>query len=296
MAPKISEKSPDKILMSFDESNQYFILNFKDDFEDFSIGESFHIDIASALRSDFNIFYSKLDIVSMFKSSKVVHIRIISGDDKKDYDFKLIGSTEAINKAFICPYKFVKTGGLPGLFDGFFSLLFIEHYREINNLNELNFDIVVNCSTFLEKKYGKYFWVYLSDIKYDGKIEDSTTKIYFYNRQDDIVAEIDYKIYSRNSRYFSGTFKSYIGGKLQIDYPTLQYYYDAFVENDLINTRIISQDMFDNFTKKEIEIYYKKLILNEKLFNYLRLDNNINYRYSKTGYTLKVFSEPWGEK
>ena len=83
---------------------------------------------------------------------------------------------------------------------------------------------------------------------------------------------------------------------MQIDYPTLQYYYDAFVENDLINTLIISQDMFDNFTKKEIEIYYKKLILNEKLFNYLRLDNNINYRYSKTGYTLKVFSEPWGEK
>jgi hypothetical protein len=296
MTSKKSDTSPDKILISFDESNQYFILNYSDDFDDVEFGKSYHIYIKGALSSDFNVFYGKLDIISMFKLSKVVHIRIITGEENKDYDFSLNGSTEAINKVFTCPYKFVRTGSIASpFFDGFFHLLFIEHYRKTNNLDDLNYDIVENCRVFLDKKYGEYYWTYTSEIKYNGRIEDSTTKIYFYNRQENIVAEIGYKIYSRNARYFSGSFKNYIAGKLQNDIPSLQYYYEAFVENNIIDSNIISKEKFDNFNKKEIEFYYKKMILNEKLLNYLRIDNNINYRYSKSAYTLKVFSEPWGE-
>ena len=296
--PKSVASKIDKILMSFDESDVFYILDYdfikKEEEEDF---KWLRINIYKALSADFNLYFNKLDIISMFKLSKVAHFRIISGYEKYDYDFPLIGSTIAINQVFLCPYKFDYNGSKPPLFDSKILSAYSEELIDKNYYNELNYnDILVNCKRYLADKYGKYFYQYISNIKFDGNIGDSTTKIYCYTRQENLIAEINYPNYSRNATYFSGNFKLYSGNKLQADSTSLYYYYNAFVDYGIINPNTTSLETFNNLNKNEIEFYYNKVILNYKLLNYLRKDESINYYYSKTAYTLKVFTETWGAK
>lgn len=271
---------PDKILMAFDDENQYYLTNF-------SYSEK-KVFVENACAPDYKVFFSLIDIISLFKSRNVVHFRILSQDQKFDFNFPLKGCTAAINQTFICPtYK--RSGDWT---DATFELMaFTLKFSEVDGGKKNFLSVAPNCIEYLQKNKGLYFFTQVKTIESSA---DSLYLLIFKNNNGEVVASVSKEVCLKNLFYFSGKPKVSSEEKKIKDLETLEIYFKAFQDYTNLITDKITFDQFSNLTKNDLMIFYKTLINNMKFLDYMRSDKSVYYHYEVNEYTFDVFIEPWG--
>jgi regulatory protein YycH of two-component signal transduction system YycFG len=174
--------APERILISFDNENFYYELNFSS-----SDDELF---ILNAYSDDFKKFLSFLDIISNLKTKKMLHIRAIEGESKLDFNFSLKGSSDAINKTFICPDYKKNWNWTDAFFEyAYFASLFTQIDNGTKNLVTFG----IKCQNYFDKEYGPYFFTQIKSIESASNAKFPT--LIFKNYQGVKVAEIESEIY-----------------------------------------------------------------------------------------------------
>jgi hypothetical protein len=280
-----NEITPQKVLMAFDEERTNYLLNF-------SFSEK-RIFIENAVTTDFKSYLAPIDIALLFKIKNTVHFRVITEDSKYDFNFPLSGSSLAINKAFLCPTYKKKYNWTDALFETmYFNLIFKKVDDGKNDYSDVSF----TCMKYLEKNFGTYFFTQIKSIVSEDENEEFPSSLIFKNGQNDIVAEIAKEDYLKNFYHFSGNPKSKENEKLLKDIKTIELYFEAFQKHtNLIVNNNITIEKFSNLSKKELLPYYKSILNNKELLDYLRIDESIYYNYDAKEYTFEVFTEAWGE-
>jgi hypothetical protein len=175
--------APERILISFDNENFYYEINFSSNDDD-------KLFVLNAYSDDFKKFLSLLDIISNLKTKKMLHIRAIEGESKLDFNFSLKGSSDAINKTFICPdYK--KSWNWV---DAFFEYAhFASLFTKIDNGTKNLVTYGIKCQNYFDKEYGPYFFTQINSI--ESASNDKYPNLIFKNYQGVKVAEIESEIY-----------------------------------------------------------------------------------------------------
>ena len=278
-----NDEAPRKVLMAFDDERTNYLINFSN--------YDNKIYIKNAVSLDYKSFYTQLDIISLFKIKKNVHFRVITETSKFDYTFPLSGSSAAINKTFICS-KYKKANNWT---DAAFELIYFSSmFNRVDN-GKKNFNSLLPiCIEYLQNKYGLYFFTQIESIETKG--QELWPTLIFKNWQKDTVAEISEKTYLKNFYHFSGKPKRDIDQKLIKDFKSIKLYYEAFQKyTNIITNNKVSLEYFSNLNKKELLPYYKSVLENKQLLDYLRLDESVYYTYEVNEYTFDVFIEAWGE-
>ena len=276
--------NPQKVLMAFDEERTNYLVNFS-----YSDGIIF---IENATTPDYKTFLTVLDIVSFLKLKKLVHFRVVDENTQDDYSFPLTGSTDAISKTFSCP-SYKRAGAWT---DAIFELLYFQSlFSEVGNCKNNLTSLSPLLIGYIEDNYGMYFYTQIKSI--ECAEDESLPTLILKNGQRKIVAEISKESYLKNYFFFSGNPKRGENQKLNKDMETIKLYYESFqYYTDIIVRNKISLIDFSNLGKNELIPYYKSILNNRELLDYMRIDKATYYSYEVNEYTFDVFREAWGEQ
>lgn len=273
--------APTKVLLAFDHEQKHYLVNFR--FADRKIY------INNAISTDYKSFLSLNGIADLLKARQIVHFRVYNRDDFQDYSFPLKGSTDAINKTYLC--KTCKSRG--NFSDALVELLyFLNLFTQVDGNKNYN-NISLSCSDYLAKKFGEYFYTQVALI--ETASTDTLPALLFKSNSGEIIARIDKDIYLVNYFHFSGNPKEQRDGKINKDLETLDIYYKAFSEyTNIFKERELSLSQFYNLQKTDLMTLYKAVIQNKSFLEFMRKNESVYYNYNPDQYTFEVFIEPWG--
>ncbi len=274
------------IKMSFDKEREYYnVSKFYFDRKTQSISLNY------AFKNDYSDGLNKIDICYLLKSKDIVHFRVETNTKNIDFTFPLNGSSTAISNTFI-NQNYQKRKGIRH-----YGLEIMEFIGIMSSANEGDFNIAFagsNCIDYFQKKYGEYYFINITDVV-SSTSEKPYTSFIFLNSSGEKLIGLPNEVIFKNLLFFSGNPKiSKDDNSFKKDIPTLEIYYEDFLNAGIIKKEDLKKDDFFNLSREKLLKLYQNVIINSELIDYLRDQEDIYCFYEVDEYTFEVFIEPWG--